>query len=86
MNRNKYKNFVLQNLSSEHVILNFVIKLSDAAIELKIQFFYEIIFSVFQFTQHAIENRLMCHRLPTPSLKDSLVYNLDPQIHHLIWL
>jgi hypothetical protein len=48
--------------------------LSNASIELKIKFFYEITITVFQFTQHAIENRSACqdwhacHRLPTPDL------------------
>jgi hypothetical protein len=39
MNRSKYKNYALENLSSEHIILNFIIKLLHASTELKIRFF-----------------------------------------------
>jgi len=35
---------------------------------IKDSIFYEIIITVFQFTQRAIENRYACHRLPTPVL------------------
>jgi hypothetical protein len=38
MNRNTYKNYVLKNLSSDHIILKVIIKLSNASIELKVQF------------------------------------------------
>jgi hypothetical protein len=51
-----------------------MIKLSNASVELKIQFLCEITITVFQFTQRAIENRSACHawhacsRLPTHGL------------------
>jgi hypothetical protein len=72
MNRNKYKNHVLQSLSPEHIILKFIVKLSNASIELNIRFFNEIIITVFQSTERAVENRSACHAwhacrtLPTP--------------------
>jgi hypothetical protein len=50
MNRNQYKNFVLQNLGSEHIIWKFIITLLNASMELKSQLFYEIIITVFHFT------------------------------------
>jgi hypothetical protein len=62
MNRNQYKNYVLQNLSSEHIILKFYYKIVkySISIELKIIFFNEIIITVFQFTERAIENHSAC--------------------------
>jgi hypothetical protein len=46
-------------------------KLSNASVELKIPFFYEIIITVFQLTYCAIENRSACRRLPTPAIDHS---------------
>jgi hypothetical protein len=61
MNRNKYKNCVLQHLSSEHIILKFYYKIVKCFYWIKNSIFYEIIITVFQFTQRAIENRFACH-------------------------
>jgi hypothetical protein len=55
MNRNKYKNYVLQNLSSEHIILKCYYNIVKFFYWIKIKFFYEIIFTLFQFTQRAMK-------------------------------
>jgi hypothetical protein len=88
MNRNKYKNYVLQNLSSEHIMSNFIIKLSNASIELKFQIFYEIIITVLQFTRSSIENCSACHawhacrRMPTPGLG---LYVINVRMTYELW-
>jgi hypothetical protein len=68
MNRNKYKKFVLQNLSSERIILKFYYKIVKCFYWIKNSSFYENIITVFQFTQRSNENRSACRRLPTPVL------------------
>jgi hypothetical protein len=50
MNRNKHKNYILQNLSSEHIILKFYDKNVKCFYWIKNSVFYEIIITVFQFT------------------------------------
>jgi hypothetical protein len=78
MNRNKYENYVLQNLSSEHIILKFYYKIAKWFYWIKHSIFNENIITEFQFTQRAIENRPACHswhasrRLPTSVLRQSL--------------
>jgi len=55
--------------------------------------FYEIIITVFQFTQHAIENRSTyhtwhaCRRLPTPVLGyfNNLVFQMNIRLQVYMW-
>jgi hypothetical protein len=74
MNRNKYKNFDLRSLNSEHIIFKFYYKIVKSFFWIQNSIFYEIIITVFQFTQRAIENVSACHAwhayrsLPTPVL------------------
>jgi hypothetical protein len=70
MNRNKYKNYVLSNLSSEQIILKFYYKIVKRFYRIKNSIFYEITITVFQFTQRAtLGTRAI--GLPTPVVEDS---------------
>jgi hypothetical protein len=80
ISRNKYKNYVLQNLSPEHIILKLYYKMVKCIFfqdrksssfkkkELNKSYIKQVIkiitIIVFQFTQRAIENRSACRRLP----------------------
>jgi hypothetical protein len=81
-NMNKHKNYVSQNLSSEHIILKCYCKIVKCFYWIKNSIFYVIIITVFKFTQRAIENHSACHtwhachRLPTPALEER-----NPQLH-----
>jgi hypothetical protein len=83
MYMNKYKNCVLQNLISEHIILKFYYKLVKCFYWIKKFNFYDITITVFQSTQRAIVNRSACHawhacrRLPTRVLYDCIRTRLD---------
>jgi hypothetical protein len=74
MNRNKHKNYVLQNLISEHIILNLYHKIVKCVYWIKNSILYELIITEFQFTQRVIENRSAwhawhaCRRLPTAGI------------------
>jgi hypothetical protein len=77
MNRNKHKNYVLQNLSSEHIILKFYYKIFKCFYLIKNSIFYEIIITVFQYTHRAFENRSAHH-----AWHACLTYELDISVTH----